>query len=110
METAFPMPDVHIHRAHQLGLARARELSRQWVADAGRQYDMVCTVSPGESTDTVDFKRTGVSGQLVVSATHFELTARLGMLLGAFQKSIEGEIARNLDTLLAREVPPPIER
>ena len=100
------MPDVHIRRPHQLGLDRARELARQWVREAGRKYDLVCTVDPGAAADTVVFKRAGVSGQLVVSASHLELTARLGMLLGAVQKSIEAEIAMNLDALLAREAPP----
>jgi len=97
------MPDVHIHRTHDLGLARAREISRQWVADAARKYDMTCSVDEGEAGDTVDFKRTGVSGQLVVSAGHFELTARLGFLLSGFQRAIQAEIEKNLDGLLARE-------
>lgn len=99
------MPHVHVHRPHQLGLTRARELLRQWVLEANRKYGLVCTLDPGATGDTVAFMRDGLSGRLVVSATHLELTARLGMLLGAFQKSIEVEIAKGLDAMLAGEAP-----
>jgi hypothetical protein len=36
-----------------------------------------------------------------VAADHFDLQARLGFLLGAFSKTIETEIQKNLDDLLA---------
>jgi hypothetical protein len=38
-------------------------------------------------------------------ADHFDLHAKLGFLLGAFSKTIEGEILKNLDTLLAQAQP-----
>jgi hypothetical protein len=41
-----------------------------------------------------------VSGTFLVAAESFELQATLGFLLGAFSKSIEVEITRNLDALL----------
>jgi hypothetical protein len=44
-----------------------------------------------------------VSGTLEVSGTHFELDAKLGILLGAFAKTIEGRIEDNLDALLASD-------
>jgi putative polyhydroxyalkanoate system protein len=62
---------------------------------------MECTVMEGETSDTVEFERMGVKGQLVVAADHFDLDAKLGFLLGAFSKTIETEIERNLDELLA---------
>jgi hypothetical protein len=37
-----------------------------------------------------------------VAADHFDLEAKLGFLLGAFAKTIEGEIEKNLDTLLGK--------
>lgn len=33
---------------------------------------------------------------------HFDLDAKLGFLLGAFSKTIEHEIEKNLDTLLSK--------
>ena len=95
------MPDLKIHRPHTLGLARARKIAWKWAEDAGRKFDMSCTVVEGEFSDTVQFTRAGVSGTLVVAADHFDLQARLGFLLGAFSKTIETEIEKNLDELLA---------
>lgn len=102
------MPDIKIHREHSLGLAQARKLAWQWAEQVEQQFDMACTVIEGEYSDTVEFTRTGVSGRLVVAADHFDLDARLGFLLGAFSKTIEREIEKNLDTLLAS--PPPAPR
>ncbi len=94
------MPDIHIHRDHSLGLAKARQVACDWAEQAEAKFDMACTVLEGETSDTVEFSRSGVSGNLVVAADHFDLTAKLGFLLGAFAKTIEGEIQKNLDELL----------
>jgi putative polyhydroxyalkanoate system protein len=95
------MPDIKIHRAHQLGLAKARKVALQWAEDVEKKFDMECTILEGETSDTVEFTRSGVNGTLVVAADHFDLNAKLGFLLGAFSRTIESEIERNLDTLLA---------
>jgi putative polyhydroxyalkanoate system protein len=96
------MPDIHIHRDHKLGLAKAREVAWQWAEEVEKKFQMECTVLEGDKVDTVEFRRAGVNGQLVVAADHFELDAKLGFLLGAFSKTIEAEIEKNLDALLAK--------
>ncbi len=95
------MPDIRIHRDHTLGLAKARKVAWQWAEQAEQKFDMACTVIEGQTSDTVEFTRSGVSGRLIVAADHFDLEAKLGFLLGAFSKTIEGEITKNLDALLA---------
>jgi putative polyhydroxyalkanoate system protein len=95
------MPDIHIHRDHTLGLAKARKIALKWAEDAEKKFEMECTILEGDDSDTVEFKRSGVNGQLLVAADHFELNAKLGFLLGAFAKTIESEIEKNLDALLA---------
>jgi putative polyhydroxyalkanoate system protein len=95
------VPDIRIHRDHTLGLAKARKVAWQWAEQAEQKFDMACTVIEGETSDTVEFTRSGVSGRLIVAADHFDLEAKLGFLLGAFSKTIEGEITKNLDALLA---------
>ena len=100
------MPDIRIQRKHKLGLAKAREIAWQWAEDVEEKFDMECTVIEGESSDTVEFKRIGVNGTLVVAADRFELDAKLGFLLGAFSKTIENEIERNLDMLLDKNAKP----
>jgi putative polyhydroxyalkanoate system protein len=99
------MADIHIHRDHTLGLAKARKIAWKWAEEVEEKFDMECTVIEGETSDTVEFKRTGVSGRLIVAGEHFELDAKLGFLLGAFSKTIEGEITKNLDALLAAGKP-----
>ena len=95
------MADIRIHRNHALGLKRAREIAWAWAEQVEQKFDMDCTVLEGETSDTVEFTRSGVKGQLIVAADHFDLSARLGLLLGAFKSTIEGEIQRELDGLLA---------
>lgn len=95
------MPNIHIHRDHKLGLARARKIAWKWAEEVEQKYGMECTVLEGETSDTVQFTRSGVHGELIVAPDHFDLSARLGLLLGAFAKTIESEIEQNLDALLA---------
>ncbi len=95
------MAEINIHRAHRLGLARARKIAWQWAEAAEQKFEMECTVIEGDDRDVVEFTRAGVEGQLMVSADSFDLTARLGFLLGAFRGRIESEIEANLDKLLA---------
>ena len=94
------MPDIRIHREHTLGLAKARQIAWQWAEDVERDFGMECHVIEGDASDTVEFKRSGVNGTLVVAADHFNLNAKLGFLLGAFSRRIETEILSNLDALL----------
>jgi len=72
----------------------------QWAETAEQKFDMECTVLEGETSDTVEFTRSGVNGTLIVAADHFDLHAKLGFLLGAFAKTIETQIEQNLDQLL----------
>ena len=94
------MPDIRIRRDHQLGLAKARKIAWQWAEKVEEKFDMECTVIEGEGSDTVEFTRSGCNGTLTVAADHFDLHAQLGFLLGAFAKTIEAEIEKNLDALL----------
>ena len=94
------MADIRIHRDHSLGLAKARKIAWQWAEDVENKLQMACTVIEGETSDTVEFTRSGVNGRLIVAADHFDLEARLGFLLGAFSKTIETEITKNLDAML----------
>ena len=96
------MADIHIHRDHHLGLAKARKVALQWAELVEAEFDMECTILEGETSDTVEFTRSGLKGTLIVAADHFQLDAKLGFLLGAFSRKIESEIEKNLDTLLVK--------
>ena len=95
------MAHIHIQREHTLGLAAARKIACQWAEQAQQEFGMECAYAEGASADTVTFTRSGVTGTLAVTKDAFTLEAKLGFLLGAFKDKIEGEIVKNLDTLLA---------
>lgn len=97
------MSTIRIHREHSLGLKKARKVAWDWAEQVEARFQMACTVIEGETSDVVEFTRTGVSGRLVVAADHFDLDAKLGFLLGAFSRTIESEITKNLDALLAAQ-------
>src|ERR671912_115792 len=94
------MADIHIHREHRLGLAKARKMAWKWAEAVEEKFDMECTVIEGDEHDVVEFRRAGVDGRLRVEAGAFDLTAKLGFLLGAFSGRIESEIEAQLDELL----------
>ena len=104
------MADINIHREHTLGLAKARKVAWQWAEDVEQKFGMECTVFEGQTSDTVQFTRAGVNGELIVAADHFDLKAKLGFLLGAFAKTIEAEILNNLDALLAKGSAKPVAK
>jgi putative polyhydroxyalkanoate system protein len=96
---------IHISRDHTLGLAQARRLAFRWGEVAEEKLGMECTYAKGQAQDVLSFTRAGAKGELKVTADHFELQARLGLLLGAFRERIEREIVTNLDLLLAEDEP-----
>ena len=94
------MPELHIARAHTLGLAAARQAAQRWVQEAEGEWGMQCRRERGRTQDEIHFERTGVSGCLRVSAQRFELDVRLGFLLGPLAGQIERQIRQSLDDLL----------
>ena len=95
------MADIHVHRAHRLGLAKARKAAWRWAELAEQKFGMECTVIEGDEGDVVEFTRAGVDGKLVVAADSYDLTAKLGFLVGVFRDRIVAEIEGNLDDVLA---------
>ena len=97
------MPDIHIERSHALGMARAREVAQQWVAQVEQDYGLACQYDAGDGCDLVQFSGAGVGGTVEVTADSFELNAQLGFLFSGFSDAIEQKLERNLDALLASE-------
>lgn len=98
------MAELHIVREHTLGLSKARKIAFKWAEQAEAEFGMDCVYEEGDAADEVLFSRAGVKGTLLVSAAHFDLRAQLGFLVGAFKHTIEAEIVKNLDALLASPV------
>ena len=50
------MADIHIHRSHGLGLAKARKMAWKWAEAVEEKFDMECTVIEGDDNDVVEFR------------------------------------------------------
>lgn len=100
------MPDIRIHREHQLGLPKARKVAQGFAEHVESEFEMQCSLLRGKTSDTIEFVRSGVKGRLIVTADHFNLDARLGLLLGAFAGTIEREILKTLEEQLAAHAAP----
>jgi putative polyhydroxyalkanoate system protein len=94
------MPELKIEREHTLGLEGARLVADRWREQAEQDWGMTCSVEPGAAVDRMRFERSGVSGELSVSASRFDMQIKLGFLLGAYSSKIEEKIQANLDALL----------
>jgi len=97
------MADLHLHREHSLGLARARKVALKWAEHVESKLDMECTLIEGDDEDVLEFRRSGVDGRMTVGATHFDLEATLGFLFKPFVGTIEAEVRKQLDEALAKE-------
>ena len=94
------MPELKIEREHTLGLGGARLVAERWLEQAEQEWGMTCASEPGEAVDRMRFERSGVSGELTVTETRFDLQIQLGFLLGAYSGKIVEKINANLDELL----------
>jgi len=97
------MADLHLHREHTLGLARARKVALKWAEHVESKLDMECTLIEGDDEDVLEFTRPGVDGRMTVAASYFDLEAKLGFLLKPFLGTIESEVGKQLDEALAKE-------
>lgn len=101
------MTNLHIVRAHALGLAKARKIAFSWAEQVEDELGMTCNYEESRNGDRVCFSRSGVQGELQVTRDKFELDAQLGLLVGVFKGRIEAEISDLLDKLLAGPVSTP---
>ena len=96
------MSDVNYQQSHTLGLEKARELAKEWVAGAAAQLGLSCDYQEGAEQDTVTFERMGVKGAMKVSGTEFDLQIKLGMMMAAFKPMIEAEVNKSLGRIIAK--------
>lgn len=97
---SHPVPDIRIHRQHQLGLPAARKIALQWAEKAEDKFDMTCTYEEGDEQDTLYFTRSGIKGTLEVFPDALDFHAQLGFLVSAFKERIEAELIEQLDKML----------
>ena len=97
------MARISIHRAHHLSHAKAKAAAETLAKDLESKFSL----HYAWEGDHITFKRPGVTGRLRVAPAELELHVELGFLVSAFRSSIEQEIHRQLDEILAKEKAPP---
>lgn len=99
------MSIIHIVRRHTLTLADAKaeveRIAERVESEFGADYEW--------DGDTLSFSRSGVCGEITVTAEALDLSIRLGLLLSTVKGQIERQIADKVDETLAARgalVPP----
>ena len=87
------MADIDIQRTHQLPLKDAKAKVEQIAERIAERFD----VEYGWRGNTLQFNRSGVDGQIAVSAKDLRVSVRLGFLLFALKSAIEREINGTID-------------
>ena len=87
------MTDIDIHRSHAIPLKDAKARVERIAERIAERFD----VDYGWKGNTLQFTRSGVDGQIAVTAKDMRVMVRLGFLLFALKSSIEKEIDRVID-------------
>ena len=87
------MPSIDIKRSHSLPLADARAKVQRVADHIASRFDVACDWEG----NTLNFRRSGVDGQIKVGARQVHVVAELGFLLSALRGTVEREVNRYLD-------------
>lgn len=98
------MADIKVVRSHTLPIAKARALAQKAADALAAEYNLASEWHG----NTLRFQRSGVDGEMHVTASEIQLEVTLGFLLKAFKGKLVAHIERNFDNLMpAREAATP---
>ncbi len=98
------MSDILIRRSHTLNAKAARQAAEKIARQLDEEFDLAY-----EWDDNVmHFKRSGVSGELVVEKKEVHIRVRLGFLLLAIRPRVEAEIHRFFDENFGSDAGPSV--
>jgi putative polyhydroxyalkanoate system protein len=90
--------DIKMIKYHELPIAKAKEVVKQAADDLGAEYDL----QSEWHGNTLRFQRSGVNGEMRVSASEIDLEVTLGFLLKPFKAKFVQAIEHNFERLLAK--------
>ncbi len=93
------MADIKLVRSHSLSIAKAKALVQKAADSLAAEYNL----SSEWHGSTLRFHRSGVDGQMHVTASEIQLDVTLGFLLKAFKGKFLEHIERNFDKLLGEQ-------
>ena len=89
------MSDIKVVRSHSLPIAKAKALAQKMADKLAEEYDL-CSEWHG---DTLQFRRSGVTGRMKVTPLEIRLEANLGWPLKALKAKLVTEIEGHLDKI-----------
>lgn len=87
------MSDILVRRHHSLTAKKARAAAEKIAQQLDEEFDLAYEWED----NALHFKRSGVSGELIVDKKEVHIRVRLGFLLLAIRPRIEAEIHRYFD-------------
>src|SRR5262245_62858061 len=91
------MNDIRIRRSHTKPLDEARKAAEKMAKQLRKDFDL----DYAWDGNVLRFERSGVDGELHVTAREVRLEAKLGFLLAFLEPRIEAEDEAQLDQLLS---------
>ncbi|PQZ92662.1 MULTISPECIES: polyhydroxyalkanoic acid system family protein [Pseudomonas] len=91
------MARITVERAHSLGKEGARAKADKLADKLKAQYGLASSWSG----DTLNLKRSGVKGAVVVGEDSLRIDVELGLLMSAMSGTVKAEIEKALDKALA---------
>ena len=91
------MADIKMIKYHDLTIAKAKQLVQKTADALGEEYDLTSEWHG----DTLRFHRSGVQGQMKVTASEIHLDVTLGFLLKPFKSKFVEHIEHNFDRIAA---------
>ncbi|KTC22943.1 polyhydroxyalkanoic acid system protein [Pseudomonas marginalis ICMP 9505] len=91
------MARITVERAHTLGKAGARAKAEKLASKLKERYGL----EPSWSGDTLNLKRSGVKGTVLVAEDSLRIEVELGLLMSAMSGTLKSEIEKALDKTLA---------
>lgn len=87
------MATIRIHRQHALGLGKARKAVDKVAKGIRERFE----IDAVWNRNTLEFSRSGVEGEITISASTVSVHASISFLLLPIKSTIEQEIRRYLD-------------
>ncbi|ONH54414.1 putative polyhydroxyalkanoic acid system protein [Pseudomonas cedrina] len=91
------MARITVERAHNLGKEAARAKAEQLASKLQERYGL----ESSWSGDTLNLRRSGVKGTVLVADDSLRIDVELGLLMSAMSGTIKSEIEKALDKALS---------
>lgn len=91
------MANVHLKQSHNKPGNELRVIADELADKLGKKYQL----KSKWHGNTLEFKRSGLHGSLILSDTEVSISLKLGMMMSTFARTIKKELAQSLKDALA---------